>query len=176
MRKPLSEQQSELKKMLDEKLKNCNINSRNRVYQWLNDNRYFADNELFDFYLCVAQNLAAVEILGGSGEKIVKAKTELEEGAEVYKQSLLEISQIATTKQLKQVRQNQDLMVSKLQQEHQKLLKTSTGLVHANTSLLTQQKKLLRETQVAITASIYTMLSAVIILIITLSELWWILR
>jgi hypothetical protein len=43
------------------------------VYRWLLNNQYFVDNELFDFYFCVAQNLAAVEALGGSGEKIVRA-------------------------------------------------------------------------------------------------------
>jgi hypothetical protein len=40
------------------------------------------DNGLFDFYFCVAQNIVAVEVLGGSGEKIVRAKMELEESVE----------------------------------------------------------------------------------------------
>ncbi|MGL6344439.1 MAG: hypothetical protein ACRC80_35485, partial [Waterburya sp.] len=75
----LSQQQDELRELIDERLKNEGKGIRERVYQWLLDNRYFVDNELFDFYFCVAQNIAAVEVLGGSGEKIVKAKKELEE-------------------------------------------------------------------------------------------------
>ena len=52
----------------------------------------FVDNELFDFYFCVARNIAAVEVLGGSGEKIVKAKTELEESAQAYTTQVIDLS------------------------------------------------------------------------------------
>lgn len=85
LKKPtLPQQQNELRKLIDERLQNEDTKIRQRVYQWLNDNQYFVDNELFDFYFCMAQNLAAVEVLGASGEKIVKAKTKLEQSAQVY--------------------------------------------------------------------------------------------
>jgi hypothetical protein len=85
LKKPtLSQQQDELRVWVDERLSNEDSKIRQRVCQWLLDNKYFVDNELFDFYFCVAQNIAAVEVLGGSGEKIVRAKMELEESAEAY--------------------------------------------------------------------------------------------
>ncbi|MEM8723823.1 MAG: hypothetical protein AAGE84_31870, partial [Cyanobacteria bacterium P01_G01_bin.39] len=80
----LLQQQNELRALIDERLENEESKVKERIYQWLNNNLYFVDNELFDFYFCVAQNLAAVEVLGGSGEKIVNAKTELEASVEAY--------------------------------------------------------------------------------------------
>ena len=50
------------------------------------------DNELFDFYFCVAQNIAAVELLGGFGNRIVKAKIELKKSAQAYTNQIVSIS------------------------------------------------------------------------------------
>ena len=70
LKKPtLSQQQRELQESIEERLKDKKPQFQERVYRWLLNNQYFVDNELFDFYFCVAQNIAAVEILGGSGEK-----------------------------------------------------------------------------------------------------------
>ena len=107
----LSQQQNELRELIDERLPNEEMEIRQRVYQWLSDNQYFLDNELFDFYFCVAQNLAAVEILGASGEKILKAKTELEQSAQVYATQFVNTA-IQMTEQLESqlsaVREKQD--------------------------------------------------------------------
>ena len=88
----LSQQQNELQKFIEQRLSKEKPEVKERVHQWLCDNQYFADNELFDFYFCVAQNIAAVEVLGGSGEKIVRAKQELEESAEGYTTQIVDIS------------------------------------------------------------------------------------
>lgn len=70
LKKPtLSQQQDELRELIAERLETQESQVRERVYRWLLDNRYFVDNELFDFYFCVAQNIAAVEVLGGVGGK-----------------------------------------------------------------------------------------------------------
>ena len=66
----LSQQQYKLRELIEQRLANEETKIRQRVYQWLSDNQYFLDNELFDFYFSVAQNLAAVELLGASGDKI----------------------------------------------------------------------------------------------------------
>ena len=95
LKKPtLSQQQQELQELIDKRLLNEESQIKERVYQWLLNNQYFVDNELFDFYFCVAQNLAAVEVLGGSGEKIVRAKKELEESAKVYTTQIVDISNL----------------------------------------------------------------------------------
>ena len=88
----LSQQQQKLKELIDKRLRSEESGIKQRAYQWLNDNQYFVDNELFDFYFCVAQNIAAVEVLGGSGEKIVKAKIELEESVEAYTTQIVDTS------------------------------------------------------------------------------------
>lgn len=69
---------------IEKRLKSESTPTRQRVCQWLSDNGYFLDNELFDFYLSVAQNIAAVEVLGGSGTKLLQAKAELDDSARYY--------------------------------------------------------------------------------------------
>ena len=51
----LSQQQQKLKELIDKRLRSEESGIKQRAYQWLNDNQYFVDNELFDFYFCVAQ-------------------------------------------------------------------------------------------------------------------------
>ena len=65
----LPQQQQELRELIEQRLSREKPEVKERIYQWLNNNQYFVNNELFDFYFCVAQNIAAVEILGGSGNK-----------------------------------------------------------------------------------------------------------
>lgn len=44
LKKPsLSQQQQELRELIDERLKNEESKVKERVYQWLNDNQYFVD-------------------------------------------------------------------------------------------------------------------------------------
>ena len=154
----LSQQQNELRELIEERLPNEEIKIRQRVYQWLSDNQYFVDNELFDFYFCVAQNLAAVEILGASGEKIVKAKIELEESTEAYTTQIVDTSNWINEQlkgQLDNIQKNQQKLDTKLidvleglAREHQNLQAISTGLVNSISVLLKKQKQLLVQTQV----------------------------
>jgi hypothetical protein len=172
MRKPsLSQRQNELKKLLDEKLKNYSALRKNRVYDWLNDNQYFVDDELFDFYLCVAQNLAATEELSECGLEINQAKKELELAAEAYKKKIIETSLEVAAKQEYSLKKIQSKMVHKSQLEHQKLLEVSTRLFNANVMLMAKQKKLLSETKEATTASRNTIFMAVATLAMTLLAL-----
>ena len=155
----LSEQQDELQELIEERLANEEIKIRQRVYQWLNDNQYFVDNELFDFYFSVAQNLAAVEILGASGQKILKAKVELEKSAEVYATQFVNASTQMTEQlesQLFNVREKQDRLEQKLNEvleglatEHQNLHTISTGLVNSTAVLLKKQQQMLVQTEAA---------------------------
>ncbi len=160
LKKPaLPQQQDELRKLIEQRLQNEEIKIRQRVYQWLNDNQYFTDNELFDFYFCVAQNLAAVEVLGGSGEKIVKAKTELEESAKAYTTQIVDKSNWINEQlegQLDNIQKNQQKLDTKLIQvleglntEHQNLQTISTGLVNSTSVLLKKQKQLVLQTEAA---------------------------
>ncbi|MDJ0691011.1 MAG: hypothetical protein QNJ41_21195 [Xenococcaceae cyanobacterium MO_188.B32] len=155
----LSQQQNELRDLIDKRLPNEEIKIRQRVYQWLSDNQYFLDNELFDFYFSVAQNLAAVEVLGASGEKILKAKVELEKSAEVYTTQFINASTQMTEQlesQLSTVREKQDKLEQKLNQvleglvtEHQNLKAISTGLVNSTAVLLKKQRQMLVKTEAA---------------------------
>ena len=155
----LSQQQQELQKLIDERLKNKESKVRQHIYQWLNDNQYFVDNELFDFYFCVAQNIAAVEVLSASGEKIVKAKIELEESAEAYTTQIVDTFNWISEKlesQLHSVQQNQQNLDTKLvrvleelNREHQNLKTVSAGLVNSTSVLLKKQKQLLLQTETA---------------------------
>ncbi len=155
----LSQQQNELQELIEERLANEEIKIRQRVYQWLSDNQYFVENELFDFYFCVAQNLAAVEILGASGEKILKAKVELEKYAEVYATQFVNASAQMGEQmenQLSAVREKQDKLERKLNDvldglatEHQNLKAISTGLVNSTAVLLKKQKQMLVQTEAA---------------------------
>jgi hypothetical protein len=160
LKKPtLSQQQNELQKWIDERLKNEDSKIRQRVYQWLIDNQYFVDNELFDFYFCVAQNMAAVEVLGGSGEKIVRANMELEKSAEAYTTQVVDVSHWITEQlegQLQGVQQNQQKLDTKLiqvleglTQEHCNLQTISTGLLNSTSVLLNKQQQLVIQTEEA---------------------------
>ncbi len=160
LKKPaLSQQQDELRELIDERLKKEEIKIRQQVYQWLCDNQYFTDNELFDFYFCVAQNLAAVEVLGGSGEKILKAKAELEESAQIYQTQVIKSSN-QMIKQLENqwssIKNKQDDLEWKLVEvleglakEHQNLQTISTGLVNSTAVLLKKQQQMLVQTEAA---------------------------
>jgi transcription termination factor NusB len=179
LRKPtLSQQQDELQELIDERLKNEDSKVRQRVYQWLRDNQYFVDNELFDFYFCVAQNISAVEVLGGSGEKIVKAKMELEESVEAYTRQVVDTSNWIheqLNSQLQGVLENQQKLDTKLVEvmkglttEHQNLKAISTGLVNSISVLLKKQKQLLVQTQAASESAWQSVIIAWIIPVITL--------
>ncbi|MGK7953522.1 MAG: hypothetical protein AB4368_33245 [Xenococcaceae cyanobacterium] len=155
----LSQQQNELRELIKERLPNEEIKILQRVYQWLNDNHYFVDNELFDFYFSVAQNLAAVEVLGASGQKILKAKVELENSAQVYATQFVNASNQMGEQmenQLSAVREKQDKLEQKLTEvleslvtEHQNLKAISTGLVNSTAVLLKKQKQMLVQTETA---------------------------
>ncbi len=160
LKKPaLSQQQDELRELIDERLKKEEIKIRQRVYQWLCDNQYFTDNELFDFYFCVAQNLAAVEVLGGSGKNILKAKAELEKSAQIYQTQVIKnsnqmIQQLES--QLSSIKNKQDDLewklvevLESLAKENQNLQTISTGLVNSTMALLAKQKQMLVQTEAA---------------------------
>ncbi|MGB5712162.1 MAG: hypothetical protein WBM44_14785 [Waterburya sp.] len=158
-KRTLPQQQEELKELIEQRLNNEDVKIRQRVYQWLSDNQYFVDNELFDFYFCVAQNIAAVEELGGSGEKIVRAKMELEQSAQVYATQFIKTATQMTKQlenQLSVMEKKQDKLEWKLIEvlerltiEHQNLQTISTGLVNSTTALLKQQKQLVIQTEAA---------------------------
>lgn len=176
LKKPtLPQQQDELRDLIDERLQNEESQVQGRVYQWLLNNQYFVDNELFDFYFCVAQNLAAVEVLGGSGEKIVRAKLELEEAVEAYTTQIVDTSNWINEQlmgQLQSVQRNQQKLDTKLVQvleglttEHRNLQTISTGLVNAISVLFRKQQELVIQTEDARKAARTTVVAAVIVLI-----------
>jgi len=179
LKKPtLPQQQNELKELIDKRLKNEESKVKRRVYQWLNNNQYFVDNELFDFYFCVAQNIAAVEVLGGSGEKIVKAKIELEESVEAYTTQIVDTSNWINEQlkgQLDNIQQNQQNLDTKLievlsglAREQQNLQTVSTGLVNSTSVLLKKQKQLVIQTEAARRYAHQTVMIAWIIPVLTL--------
>ena len=142
------------------------------------NNQYFVDNELFDFYFCVAQNIAAVEVLGGSGEKIVKAKVELDESVEAYTTQIVDTSNWINEQlkgQLHNIQQNQQKLDTKLievlsglAREHQNLQTVSTGLVNSTSVLLKKQKQLVIQTEAARRYAHQTVMIAWIIPVLTL--------
>lgn len=179
LKKPtLSQQQDELREWVDERLSNEAQGIRERVSQWLLENQYFVDNELFDFYFCVAQNIAAVEVLGSSGEKIVRAKMELEESAEAYTTQVVDVSDWISEQlqsQLQGVQQNQQKLDTKLVRvleglatEHQNLKAVSTGLVNSTSVLLKKQQQLVMQTQEATRYAHQTVMIAWIFPVITI--------
>ncbi len=179
LKKPtLPQQQDELRELIAERLRNEEIRIRQRVYQWLNDNQYFVDNELFDFYFCVAQNIAAVEMLGGSGEKIVRAKLELEESVEAYTTQIVDTSNWINEQlkgQLQNVQKNQQKLDTRLVQvlegltkEHRNLQTISTGLVNSTSVLLRKQQQLVLETEATSKYAHQTVILAWIVLITSL--------
>ena len=155
----LSQQQHGLQTLIDERLNSEESRVRQRVYKWLNNNQYFVDNELFDFYFCVAQNIAAVEVLGGSGEKIVKAKIDLEEAVEAYTTQIVDTSNWINEQlkgQLHSIQTNQQKLDINLMQtlevlnkEHQNLKTISNGLINSSSVLLNKQKQLVIQTEAA---------------------------
>jgi|GEM_PF-1870212 len=179
LKKPtLPQQQNELREFIDKRLSKEKPEIKQRVCQWLNDNQYFVDNELFDFYFCVGQNIAAVEVLGGSGEKIVKAKIELEESVEAYTTQIVDTSNWINEQlkgQLQNIQNNQQNLDTKLievlsglAREHQNLQTVSTGLVNSTSVLLKKQKQLVIQTEAARRYAHQTMMIAWIIPISTL--------
>ena len=103
--------------------------------------------------------LLAVEVLGGSGEKIVKAKIELEESAEAYTNQMVDTSNWINEQlkdRLDNIQQNQQKLDNKLIQvlsgfakEHHNLKFVSTSLVNSTSVLLKRQKQLLVQTETA---------------------------
>lgn len=179
LKKPTwSQQQNELQELIEQRLSKEKPEIRERVYQWLSDNQYFIDNELFDFYFCVAQNIAAVEVLGGSGEKIVKAKIELDGSVKAYTTQIVNTSNWISEKlesQLASIQQNQQNLDTKLievlsglAREQQNLQTVSTGLVNSTSVLLKKQKQLVIQTEAARKYAYQTMMIAWIIPISTL--------
>lgn len=179
MKKPtLSQQQNELRILIDERLSGEDSKVKERVYQWLFNNHYLVDNELFDFYFCVAQNIAAVEVLSGSGEKIVEAKIELEESVKVYTTQIVDTSNWINQQlkgQLENVQKNQQKLDTKLIQvlegltkEHHNLQTISTGLVNSTSVLLKKQKQLVIQTEAARRYAHQTLMIAWIIPALTL--------
>ncbi|WP_019504702.1 hypothetical protein [Pleurocapsa sp. PCC 7319] len=174
----LPQQQNELRELIEQRLSSEKSQVKERVYQWLSDNQYFFDNELFDFYFCVAQNIAAVEVLGGSGEKIVKAKTELEESVQVYTNQIVDTSNWINEQlkgQLQNIQKNQQKLDTKLIQvlevlarEQQNLKTISNGLVKSTSVLLKKQKQLVIQTEAARRYAHQTVLFAWIIPALTL--------
>ncbi|MDJ0573468.1 MAG: hypothetical protein QNJ53_31125 [Pleurocapsa sp. MO_192.B19] len=148
----LPQQQTQLQELIDTQLQNEDLEIRQRVYQWLWDNQYFVDNELFDFFLCVAQNLAAIEVLGASGEKIRAAKKELENSATACTYQFITTANQVTeqlTNELSQIKEKQDQLDKKLSQvlfgmttEHENITALSNGLVNSIYDLLSKQKKI----------------------------------
>lgn len=157
LKKPtLPQQQNQLREFIEQRLQNEETKLKERVYQWLSDNQYFTDNELFDFYFCVAQNIAAVEVLGASGEQIVRAQTELEN-------------------QLNGVLDNQQKLDNKLVRvfedltsQQQNLKTISTGLVNSTAVLLKKQQQLSIQTEAASKTASTSVMIAWIIPVITL--------
>ncbi|WP_036478428.1 hypothetical protein [Myxosarcina sp. GI1] len=174
----LSKKQNELRALIDERLKNEEPEIRQRVYQWLSNNQYFTDNELFDFYFCVAQNLAAVEVLGGSGEKILAAKQDLERASQEYTEKAIAISTQVTRQleeQIHKIRGKQnnleqmfDAVLEAMAKEHADLKAISTGLVNATATSLARQRQLLAETEAARKSAFYSVIISWIIPVITL--------
>ena len=157
LKKPtLPQQQNQLREFIEQRLQNEETKLKERVYQWLSDNQYFTDNELFDFYFCVAQNIAAVEMLGASGEQIGVAQKELEN-------------------QLNGVLDNQQKLDNKLVRvfedltsQQQNLKTISTGLVNSTAVLLKKQQQLSIQTEVASKTASTSVMIAWIIPVITL--------
>ena len=188
LKKPsISQQQRELRKLIDERLESEESKVKERIYQWLNNNQYFVDNELFDFYFSVAQNIAAVEKLGCSGEKIVKAKNELEHSAEAYKTQIFDTSTWINEQlkdQLENIQRNQHKLdmkliyvLDELTREHQNIKTISNGLVNSISVLFKKQKQLLIQTEVArkSTATLVVFCLSILLITTLVANLIWIL-
>lgn len=140
----LSDRQAQLQALLTERLKSEPTTTQQRVYEWLSDNQYFLDNELFDFYFCVAQNIAAVEELGRSDGRIVQAKEEIQQSAQLVEDRLIALGDRHSS-----LEQKLDDALKSLDTERQNLQTISTGLVDATSSLIQEQKQVLLGIQAA---------------------------
>ena len=140
----LSDRQAQLQALLTERLKSEPTTTQQRVYEWLSDNQYFLDNELFDFYFCVAQNIAAVEELGRSDGRIVQAKEEIQQSAQLVEDRLIALGDRHSS-----LEQKLDDAIKSLATERQNIHTISTGLVDATSNLIQEQKQVLLGTQAA---------------------------
>ena len=158
----LVRQNDELKEFVTQRLVEEDEQIQKRIYQWLSNHQYFLDNELFDFYFCVAQNLAAVEVLGGSGQKIIEAGIELQQSAQSCTDEINKNCQhfnresekiqnqlSGLNRELDGIKQNQEQLsgstvelIEKLNIEQKNLEVISRGLITSVNSLLDKQKKL----------------------------------
>ncbi|MDZ4874963.1 MAG: hypothetical protein CLLPBCKN_004359 [Chroococcidiopsis cubana SAG 39.79] len=159
----LSDRQAQLQALLAERLKSESAATQQRVYQWLSNNQYFLDNELFDFYFCVAQNIAAVEELGRSDGRIVQAKEEIQQSAQLLEDRLNAIGDRHSS-----LEQKLDEAIASLATERQNINTISTGLVDATSSLIQEQKQVLLRTQAAKKIAINSVKLAYAIPIVTL--------
>jgi hypothetical protein len=147
----VTEQQVALQTWIEERLQTEPEVIRQRAYEWLTNNHYFLDNELFDFYFSVAQNIAAVEALNRSDVSLLQAKREMEQAANAVASQIVEASDRAVEHidtQIQKVNQSQDNLGQKLEDvlaqlvtERQNLQTISTGLVSTSSTLLKEQKK-----------------------------------
>lgn len=140
----LGDRQAQLKALLAERLTRESAATQQHVYEWLSDNQYFLDNELFDFYFCVAQNIAAVEELGRSDDRILQAKEEIQQSAQLVEDRL-----IALGDRYSSLEQKLDEAIKSLVTERQNMYTISTGLVDATSNLIQEQKQVLLEIQAA---------------------------
>jgi hypothetical protein len=139
---------------------------------------------LFDFYFCVAQNLAAVEILAASGDNVLKAKKQLEQSAQVYATEFINNATQMTMQldnQFSAMREQQDKLEQKLNEvleglvrEHQNLQTISTGLIKSTAVLLKKQKQMFLQTEAARKFAFNSVIIAWLIPVIALLE--WLFR
>lgn len=162
----LLQRRDELREFIDCRFEKEDEEYRNQIYEWLDNNQYFVDNELFDFFCSTAQNLAAIKILGCSGEKIIEAKHELEKSAQIYVDRVIENSQQAE-REFQLLKANLDSvkdrvdglavcqdelkekiidLLEKLKVEQKNLDEISSGLIDSVSILLAKQKKMLSQT------------------------------
>lgn len=112
-------------------------------------------------------------MLGGSGEKIVRAKQELEESVEAYITQIVDTSNWIEQQlkgQLKNIEQNQQELDTKLvraieglAKREQNLQTISTGLVNSVSVLLKKQQQLVIQTETARRYAHQTMMIAWVI-------------
>lgn len=143
-RRTITSQQADLQTAISERLKNESALTQQRVCDWLSNNYYFPDNELFDFYLCVAQNIAAIEELGRADGRLVQAQAEIQQTAEQIETRLNSVNQCH-----KNLEQKLEDVLTQLTAERQNLHALSTGLVNAVSTILKLQKQVLQGTEAA---------------------------
>lgn len=159
----LGDRQAQLQALLAERLTRESAATQQRVYEWLSNNQYFLDNELFDFYFCVAQNIAAVEELGRSDGRILQAKEQIQQSAQLLEDRLNAIGDRHSS-----LEQQLDEAIVSLATERQNINTISTGLVDATSNLIQEQKQVLLLTQAAKKVAINSVKLAYAIPIVTL--------